>query len=77
MLKKKYIDARIKSETGMKTQLDKESTSPDTFFDLQEIEMALLIEKKQAQDYNRYCRLSIAGFYVSLLLFVWHIIADS
>jgi len=77
MLKKKYIDAGIKSETGMKTQLDKESTSPDTFFDLQEIEMALLIEKKQAQDYNRYCRLSIAAFYVSLLLFVWHIIADS
>ncbi len=77
MLKKKYIDAGIKSETGMTTQLDKKSTSPDTFFDLQEIEMALLIEKKQAQDYNRYCRLSIAGFYVSLLLFVWHIIADS
>jgi hypothetical protein len=64
----------IKSETKRESQLGKESISPDTFFDLQEIEMALLREKKQAQDYNRYCRLSIAGFYLSLLLFVWHVI---
>ncbi len=76
MLKENYIIAGIKREPGM-DQPGKESISPDTFLDLQEIEMAFLMEKKQIQDYNFYCRLSIAGFYLSLLLFVLHIITGS
>lgn len=45
-------------------------------FDLQEIEMALLMERKQNEDYNFYYQLSLIGFYLSLLLFLWRVIVD-
>ena len=74
MLKKNHINAGAKKETKIDHHPGNESIPHDTVFDLQELEMVFLKERKQIQDYNFYCRLSIAGFYLSLLLFVWHIV---
>lgn len=74
MLKKNQVNAVVKKKPEMNNQPGNESISSNIIFDLQEIEMAFLMERKQIQDYNFYCRLSIAGFYLSVLFFVWYII---
>jgi len=72
-MKKIYRNSEIKRETVWDNSPENTSNSSEFFFDLQELEMAFLMERKQAQDYKFFYRLSIAGFYLSLLLFVWHV----
>jgi len=73
MLKKNYIHTEVKNISGMDNQTGNEFITPDSFFDLHEIEVNFLNERRQIQEYNFYSHLSIAGFYISLVLFVWHI----
>ena len=51
-------------------KLKSESILGNSIFDLQEIEEAFLLQRKQAKDYLFFYRLSIAGFYLSILFFV-------
>lgn len=68
------MDAKMKKQIKLDDKSWKETILPDNLFDLQEIETSLLMERKQMKDYNFYYYLSLAGFYLSLLLFVWHVL---
>ncbi len=74
MQKNKFIHPLAKLETGTDAPPKNEFIQTDDIFDLEEIAIALLMERKQNQDYNFYYQLSLIGFYLSLILFIWLVI---
>ncbi len=76
MLTEKPTYSAPKRANEMECFTKNEFIKTDEKFDLQEIEMALLMERKQNEDYHFYYQLSLFGFYLSLILFFWQVLVE-